>query len=92
MHVFVGMEAPHVGKQTQPFTETVQVARWRGAVYGALCYYNSCDSWPSESNGGKTEKQQDLYKGNSKCQVFANAASMQLPVGPDDWKIEWIII
>lgn len=56
------------------------------AVYGALCYYNSCDSWPSESNGGNKEEQQDLYKGTSKCQVFANSASMQLSGVLDDWK------
>lgn len=51
------MQTPHVVRQgMQPFTETVQVARWKLAVYGALCYYNSCDSWPSQLNGGKKKK------------------------------------
>lgn len=77
----------------QPFTETVQVARWKLAVYGALCYYNSCDSWPSQLNGEKKKKeQQDLYKGISKCQVFANSASMQLSGVPGDWKKKGIVI
>lgn len=34
----------------------------------------------------KKEEQQDLYKGISKCQVFANSASMQLSGVPGDWK------
>lgn len=44
-------------KDGNSFTETVQVAHWRLAVCGALCRGNSCDSWPSESNGeGKRNK------------------------------------
>lgn len=57
------MQTPHVVTQRmQPFAENIQVARRRLVAYGARCHDNSCDSWPSESNGEEKRNKRTFTK------------------------------
>lgn len=59
------------------------------AVDGALCYYNKCDSWPSESNGGKKRNNRTFTKAPLNVKSLLTLwrwVSAVLSEVPDFWK------